>query len=78
MAIHIADREVSDLMTKYSEATGMSKTEALRRLLRSAVEQIDGKERKQRLRQVANAIRVKNRKLGLSPITKQEADAIFE
>lgn len=42
MALHIADEEVSELMNQYAELTGMSKTESLRRLLKTALGQTDG------------------------------------
>jgi hypothetical protein len=81
MALHINDAEVTDLMNRYVKATGMSKTEALRRLLRAAVEQQDiGKDTKDKkaFAEVARRIMEKNRQLNLPPITKEEADAIFE
>jgi hypothetical protein len=81
MALHINDPEVTDLMNRYVKATGMSKTEALRRLLRVAVEQQEigrDKKDKKEFAEVARRIMEKNRKLNLPPITKEEADAIFE
>jgi len=84
MALHINDPEVTDLMNRYVKATGMSKTEALRRLLRTAVQQqeiahgeTDTKDKKE-FAEVARRIMEKNRRLNLPPITKEEADAIFE
>jgi hypothetical protein len=78
MALHINDPEVTDLMNRYVKATGMSKTEALRRLLRSAVEREETGKDKKEFEAVARRIMEKNRKLNLPPITKEEADAIFE
>lgn len=78
MALHINDAEVTDLMNRYVEATGMSKTEALRRLLREAVHQQERSRKKENLRKVAMEIIEKSRKLNLPPITKEEMDEIFE
>ncbi len=78
MALHINDPEVTDLMNRYVKATGMSKTEALRRLLRAAVRDEEQAYKNERLEAVARRIMEKNRKLNLPPITKEEADSIFE
>ncbi len=78
MALHIADPEVSELMAAYAGATGMSKTEALRRLLREALAQQKRNELKADFKQVAYRIAAKNRARKLSPVTKEEADSIFE
>ncbi len=78
MALHIADPEVSVLMTEYAEATGMSKTEAMRRLLRAAVQEQRRQRSKAEFAQVAKRIVEKNRKLNLLPVTKEEQDSIFE
>lgn len=78
MAIHINDPEVTDLMNRYVKATGMSKTEALRRLLRVAVQEEERGYKNEQLEIVARRIIEKNRKLNLPPITKEEADSIFE
>jgi hypothetical protein len=78
MALHIDDPEVTDLMNRYVKATGMSNTEALRRLLRNAVQQEEAGKDKKEFEAVARRIMEKNRKLNLPPITNEEADAIFE
>lgn len=82
MALHIADPEVSALMTEYVKATGMSKTEALRRLLRDAVQEIAQhearKQKKAKFREVAYSIMEKARQQNQPPHTKEEADALFE
>lgn len=78
MALHIADPEVSALMTEYVKATGMSKTEALRRLLRDAVQQEARKQKKSKFREVAYSIMEKARQQNQPPHTKEEADALFE
>jgi hypothetical protein len=78
MAIHIADSEVTNLMNEYVKATGMSKTEALRRLLRGALQQEERKHNKANFEKVARRIIEKNRALNLAPVTKEEADNIFE
>ncbi len=77
MALHIADTEVSDLMALYSNVTGMSKTEALRRLLKDALSKQDLSHKpKPTFRKVAEEIMRKN--AGLTPVTKEEVDSIFE
>jgi hypothetical protein len=78
MALHINDPEVTDLMNRYVKATGMSKTEALRRLLRSAVEEEEQTNKKAEFGAVAREIVEKNKKLNLKPFTKEEIDEIFE
>jgi hypothetical protein len=78
MALHINDPEVTDLMNRYVKATGMSKTEAARRLLRAAVQQEERAGKNEKLEAVGRRIMEKNRKRNLPPITKEEADAIFE
>jgi hypothetical protein len=78
MALHVNDPEVTDLMNRYVKATGMSKTEALRRLLRTAVQQQEQVYRNEQLEAVAREIMEKNKKRHLPPITKDEADAVFE
>lgn len=78
MALHINDPEVTDLMNRYVKATGMSKTEALRRLLRVAVEEKEQTNKKAEFGAVAREIVEKNKKLNLKPFTKEEIDEIFE
>jgi hypothetical protein len=78
MALHINDPEVTDLMNRYVKATGMSKTEALRRLLRSAVEEEEQTNKKAEFGALAREIVEKNKKLNLKPFTKEEIDEIFE
>lgn len=78
MALHVADPEVTDLMSEYVKLTGMSKTEALRRLLREALKHQKRKQSKANFEHVAQRITEKNRSLNLLPVTKEEADNIFE
>ena len=78
MALHINDPEVTDLMNRYVKATGMSKTEALRRLLRIAVQEEEIGRDKKEFEAVARRIMEKNKQRNLPPITKEEADSIFE
>ena len=78
MALHIADVEVSALLTEYTKVTGMSKTEAMRRLLREAVQEQRRQQNKADFVAVAKRIVEKNRRLNLPPLTKEEQDAIFE
>jgi hypothetical protein len=78
VALHIADPEVSALMAKYVEVTGMSKTEALRHLLRDAIQQEMRKQKKSRFREIAYGIMEQARKENQKPYTKEESDALFE
>jgi len=78
MALHINDPEVTDLMNRYVKATGMSKTEAMRRLLRAAVQQEQRAIKEAKFGAVARQIIERNRKLNLKPFTKEEIDEIFE
>ena len=77
MALHFADPEVTKLMNEYAQVTGMSKTEALRRLLHDALHQHKRNSKKEQFQAVARRIIEKNRRLTLRPITKKEADSIF-
>jgi hypothetical protein len=77
MALHFADPEVTRLMNEYVKETGMSKTEALRRLLRDALEQQKRRQAKD-FERVAHRIIKKNRSRTLAPITKEEVDKIFD
>ncbi len=64
-------------MTMYSKLTGMSKTEALRRLLKDALSKQDVPQKpKPTFRKVAEEIMKKN--AGSTPITKEKIDSIFE
>jgi hypothetical protein len=78
MALHVADPEVTKLMNEYVKATGMSKTEALRRLLRDALKQHKRRQDKAKFEKVAHRIIEKNRALKLAPVTREEVDNIFE
>ncbi|MBV9035250.1 MAG: hypothetical protein JO182_12230 [Acidobacteriaceae bacterium] len=78
MILHITDADVSALLNAYIEATGLSQTEAIRRLLNDAAQGASRNEAKRKFREVAYSIVEKNRKLNLPPLSKEEADAIFE
>jgi hypothetical protein len=78
MALHFADPEVTELMNEYVKETGMSKTEALRRLLRDALAQQKRRRNKAAFEKVAHRIIKKNRARNLPPITREEVDNIFE
>lgn len=56
----------------------MSKTEALRHLLRDATKQRKRTQNKEEFERVAHHIIEKNRPLKFRPITKEEIDNIFE
>jgi hypothetical protein len=78
MALHVADPEVTKLMNEYVKETGMSKTEALRRLLRDALDRQKRRKAKASFENVAHRIINKNRTRNITPITKEEVDKIFE
>ena len=74
MALHIADKEVSDLMTQYSRVTGMSKTEALRRLLQEALLRQSMNSDLQDFDTVARQLIERNKHLNLPP---REGSVLF-
>ncbi len=78
MPMHITDPEISALMAEYVKVTGISETEALRYLLRDAVQQEARKQKKTKFREVAYRIMEKARQENQPPHTKEEADALFE
>jgi hypothetical protein len=80
MAIHVADPEVTRLLNTYVGYTGLTKTEALRRLLQAAVEEEEEgwKRRKKNLRAVALEIMAEAKQAGLKAPTKEQIDALYE
>jgi hypothetical protein len=82
MAIHVADPEVTRLLNTYVGYTGLTKTEALRRLLQAAVEEEEEEEgwkrRKKNLRAVALEIMAEAKQAGLKAPTKEQIDALYE
>lgn len=78
MTLHITDADVSALLNAYIETTGLSQTEAIRRLLHSAVQGKQRNEAKRNFREIACNIVERNRKLNIPPLSKEEADSIFE
>jgi len=78
MTLHITDADVSALLNAYIEASGLSQTEAIRRLLHNAAHSEQRNDAKRKFREVAYSIVEKNRKLNLPPLSKEEADSIFE
>jgi hypothetical protein len=78
MALHIADPEVADLMTRYAQSKGLSKTEALRRLLRTAIQDQAARKKREAFRSFASEMVRKARKQKIAPVKKQEIDALYE
>ena len=84
MALHIADPEVSRLAADLARLENTTETEALRRLLRQAVEEREAAakreaaERARKFREVAYRIIEEGRKKNIPPVTKQEMDDLWE
>ncbi len=78
MAIHVADPEVTQLLNTYVGQTGMTKTEALRRLLKTAVSEEARKLQKKNFRAVALEIMAEARQAGKAAPTKDEIDALYK
>ena len=77
MAVHIADSQVTTLLTQYAELTGMSKTESLRRLLTKEVLAAQQKQYDSSAALAFGARLIKSaREKGIQPYSKQEADAM--
>jgi len=74
MALHIADPEVSRLVTKLAKLEKTTKTEAMRRLLRKAMADRDRAAKAQEFRKYATRIGNEARKRGIKPVTKEEMD----
>ena len=77
MALHIADAEVSRLASELAKIEQTSKTEALRRLLREALQERSLAAKRQDFRQVAFRIAANSQKRGVHPVTKEDMDALW-
>jgi hypothetical protein len=77
MALHIADPEVSDLVTDLAKLEGASKTETLRRLLRKAMAERQKDKARAGFREFAAGLVVTARRKNLSPSSKQEMDNLW-
>ena len=77
MALHIADREVDIMATRLAELDGLSKTEALRRLLKRELDARKLREQRQAFVGVASRIVKEARSESIRPVTKEEMDALW-
>lgn len=78
MALHIADKEVDDLVVRLAALDHMTKTELLRRLLRRELAERELRERRSAFRDVATRIVSEARTKTTPPVTKEETDALWE
>lgn len=77
MALHIADSEVDQLMTELARIDNLSKTEALRRLLRRELDDRKLRERRRAFSGVATYIAESARQKDLPRVTKEEMDSLW-
>ena len=77
MALHIADPEVTSLVADLAKMEGTTKTEALRRVLREAVEERKKQEKRKGFRELAERIAAQARREGVKPVTKEEMDDLW-
>ena len=77
MALHVADPEVSKMVTKLAKLEKTTKTELLRRLLRKAIEDRERIEKRKGFRELATRISEEARKKGIKPATKEEMDWLW-
>jgi hypothetical protein len=77
MALHIADPEVDNLVTQLARMDKVSKTEALRKLLRREVDSRTLQQQRQSFAKVANEIIAEARKTKPAPATKEEFDELW-
>jgi hypothetical protein len=77
MALHVADPEVSKLVTRLAKLEKTTKTELLRRVLRKAMEDRQRAEKRKGFRELATRIAQDARKRGIKPVTKEEMDWLW-
>jgi len=77
MALHIADPEVSQLAADLAKLENTTKTEALRRLLRSAVKAKQISAKREGFREFASGIAAEARAKNIQPVTKEEMDDLW-
>jgi hypothetical protein len=77
MALHVADPEVSKLVTKLAKLEKISKTEVLRRVLRKAMEERERAEKRKHFYEVATRVGDEARRRGIKPVTKEEMDWLW-
>jgi hypothetical protein len=77
MALHVADPEVSKLVTKLAKLEKTTKTEILRRVLRKALEGRQRAEKRKKFFEVAMRVGDEARRRGIKPVTKEEMDWLW-
>jgi hypothetical protein len=77
MALHVADPEVSKLVTKLAKLEKTTKTEILRRVLRKALEGRERAQKRKRFFEVATRVGNEAREKGIEPVTKEEMDWLW-
>ncbi len=78
MALHIADSEVSRLVTDLARIEKTTKTEALRQLLRQAVRERQLATKRKDFREVASRIAASSQKKGVLSVTKKDMDDLWD
>ena len=77
MALHIADEEVTQLVNDLARLEAATKTEALRRVLRDAVQQRKAAAKRHDFREFALRIAADAKSKGVRPVSKQEIDELW-
>jgi hypothetical protein len=77
MALHIADIEVTILVSDLAKIEGTTKTEALRRLLRKAIAERQTEQKRAGFREFALSVAAEARGNSVAPSTKQEMDDLW-
>ncbi|HTU46758.1 MAG TPA: type II toxin-antitoxin system VapB family antitoxin [Bryobacteraceae bacterium] len=77
MALHVADPEVSKLVTKLAKLEKITKTELLRRLLRKALEGRERAKKRKHFFEIATRVGNEAREKGIPPVTKEEMDWLW-
>jgi hypothetical protein len=77
MALHVADPEVSQLVTDLAKLEHTTKTEALRRVLREAIKAKQIAAKREGFRELATRIAAEAREENVAPVTKQEMDDLW-
>jgi hypothetical protein len=78
MALHIADPEVTRLVTELAKAERTTKTEALRRLLRKTMTEREKAEARAGFREFALGLMAEARRKKTAPASKAEMDSLWE
>ena len=78
MALHIADPEVTELVTELAKSEGTNKTEALRRLLRKTMAARQKAMTRAGFREFAAGLMAEARLKRIAPATKAEIDDLWE